>query len=522
MTSEQTVSMLALQRAAQVPDAPAFLEADGGAVSFAAILAEAQALARGLSALGLIKGDTISMQLPNWREAAAINLACAMLGLRLNPITPIYRSAELRMILGDAGSRALFIPHSFRSQDFAQMIGEMRADLPALEHVLTVRHEAGLQGTYEGLVARHRDDPLAEPVAMNASDPKLLLYTSGTTGRAKGAIHTHASIAACLKSSADTWDITDADAVLTASPVTHVTGYLFGLELPFLTGAPALLMERWEPALAIDLIDRFGLTVMLGATPFLAELLDEAEARGSRLPSLRIFPCGGASVSPDLVRRASRVTERCKAFRIYGSTEVPNVTKGFLANGDSDLAAETDGRIVGYEVRLIDAQGNEVPEGSEGEVRARGPGMFAGYSDPGVTADAFDDAGFFKTGDLAVRRGEALTITGRLKDIIIRGGENLSPVEIENALVRHPAIVEAAVVAMPHPRLGEGVAAFLRCVPDAPAPTVAQIADFLNTLGLARQKFPEAIVVIEDFPRTASGKIRKDLLREEIRKETPP
>ncbi len=188
IAATNTVAALAERRAAQTPDAAAFLEADGTTVTFAAILSEAQALARGLAALGLAKGETISMQLPNWREAAAINLAAAMLGLRLNPITPIYRSAELRMILEDAGTRLLFIPHSFRSQPFAQMIAELRPDLPTLEHVLTLRHRGGEGATYEGLLAQHGDGTPIPSVAVEAQDAKLLLYTSGTTGRAKGAI----------------------------------------------------------------------------------------------------------------------------------------------------------------------------------------------------------------------------------------------------------------------------------------------------------------------------------------------
>jgi len=518
MSTAQIVSALASQRAALTPDAAALIEADGSRVTFSAIYAEAQALARGLAGLGLVRGDTISMRLPNWRETCAINLAASMLGLRLNPITPIYRSAELRAILADAGSRLIFIPHQFRSQDFTATLAEIRGQLPALEHVLTVRQGDEPQTSYEALVAAHGSGP--DPtIEVAADDAKLLLYTSGTTGTAKGAIHTHASVHASLASSADYWSIGPSDRVLMASPVTHVTGYLFGLEMPFLTGSPALLMERWQARDAVDLIERERLTVMFGATPFLAELLDEAEARGRRLPSLRLFPCGGASVPPDLIRRAARVTQRCKAFRIFGATEVPMVTKGFVGDAEGDLAAETDGRVVGYEVKAVDAQGLAVPDGAEGELCVRGPGMFARYSSEEETAKAIDGQGFFRTGDLGVMHGDTLTVTGRLKDLIIRGGENLSPVEIENALARHPSVAEAAVVAMPHERLGEGVAAFLRCQPGAPEPTLAEVAAHLESLGLARQKFPEAIVVIEDFPRTASGKVRKDLLRERIKEE---
>jgi acyl-CoA synthetase (AMP-forming)/AMP-acid ligase II len=505
-----TVAELARKRAAKSPNSAAFLEPDGRPVTFGAIFAEATALANGLAALGLETGDTISFQLPNWREASAINLAAALNGLRVNPITPIYRGAELRAILRDSGARVIFIPEVFRSQDFARMLGELRSDLPALEHVLTVRGSGGSAQSYETLRA---DGERAHAAALATVAPqaaKLVLYTSGTTGRAKGAIHTHQSLAVCLATCVARWRLSGRDSVLMASPVTHVTGYLFGLELPFLCGSPALLMERWDPALALDLIERFELTVAFGATPFLKELLDQAEQEARTAPSLRLFPCGGASVPPDLIRRAFAITDHCRACRIYGATEVPMVTTGFIEADESDLAAKTDGRVDGYEVKVVD-----------GELRVRGPGMFAGYTDPGETTQAIDEEGFFRTGDLGVLDGDALTVTGRLKDLIIRGGENLSPVEIENALLGHPAIAEAAVVATPHERLGEGVAAYLCAAPGAEALSVGQIAGFLEALGLARQKFPEKVVYLSDFPRTASGKVRKDLLRERLR-DTPP
>lgn len=514
----RTLAEHARDRARTTPDGVAILGPDGERATFGALFTEAQALARGLRGLGLERGDTISFQLPNWREAAVINLSAALLGLQVNPITPVYRGAELRMILDDCGSRLIFIPQVFRSQNFAEMLDALRPDLPALEHVLTVRGAADEGCSYEWLRATVEASgpdiaPQAEP-----QDAKLVLYTSGTTGKAKGAIHTHASLAACLASSVDYWRMGAEDSVLMASPVTHITGYLFGLELPFVTGAPALLMERWDGGDARALIDRFGLTTMFGATPFLKELLDAAEQAGSRMPSLRLFPCGGASVPPALIRRAFAATERCRACRIYGATEVPMTTKGFIAASERDLAAETDGRVVGYEVKVVGPNARPVKLGDAGELLVRGPGMFVGYTDPAETVRALDEQGFFRTGDLGVMNGAAVVVTGRLKDLIIRGGENLSPVEIENALDRHPAIAESAVVAMPHDRLDEGVAAFLRAAPGAEALSLAEVAQFLEAAGLARQKFPEKVVYVGDFPRTASGKVRKDLLRAELKR----
>jgi len=239
-----------------------------------------------------------------------------------------------------------------------------------------------------------------------------------------------------------------------------------------------------------------------------------------RLPTLRQFACGGAEVPPQLIYRAHELLENCRCFRVFGSTEVPLVTQGFQAVEDARLAAETDGRIYNYDVRIVDAEGADVAPGEEGEILARGPSMFLGYTDWQQTQEAIDGEGYFRTGDLG-RAGEkgSLKISGRKKDIIIRGGENLSAKEIEDVLHRHPAVQEAAVVSMPHPRLGEAVCAYV--IPhDAWARSVVpgEIQDFVRSSGLAPQKTPEHVEFVSELPRTASGKIRKDILRENIRK----
>jgi acyl-CoA synthetase (AMP-forming)/AMP-acid ligase II len=512
-----TIADLALRKAAATPQRVAVREADGSQTTFAALLTEAQAIAAGLPRLGIQAGDTISFQLPNWREAVAINVAAAMLGLRVNPITPIYRGAELRIILADARSKVLFIPEVFRSINYQLMIDDLRAGLPELRHVLSVRGKGEPERSIEWLRAGSRAEPRLAKVDPNSS--KLLLFTSGTTGRAKGVIHSHESMECATMSAVKYWSLEADDVMLMASPVTHITGYAFGLELPFLCDATVLLMERWDAASAVQLIDQVRATASIGATPFLKELIDEAEHHGSRLPSLRLFACGGAAVPPELILRAARVTDRCRAFRVYGATEIPLVTKGFIEANQRNLAAETDGRVVGYDVKIVDALGASMPRGRIGEVRARGPAMLVGYTDPSEFDKSTDEEGFFCTGDLGkLTDDDAIVVTGRLKDIIIRGGENLSPVEIENALERHPAIQEAAVVAMPHPRLGEGVAAFVRAHEGVEVPSLTEIADFLDDIGLARQKFPERVEYVDDFPRTASGKIRKDQLRDALRR----
>jgi acyl-CoA synthetase (AMP-forming)/AMP-acid ligase II len=307
--------------------------------------------------------------------------------------------------------------------------------------------------------------------------------------------------------------------MLMASPVTHITGYAFGLELPFQSEVTVTLMDRWEPLRAIDLIEELNATISIGATPFLKELIEEAARTGRKLPSMRAFACGGASVSPELIHLTAKVTDQCVAFRVYGATEIPLVTKGFINPTFRHFAAETDGEIVDYDVKIADPDGSPLPSGQIGEIRTRGKAMFVDYTDHQEFQRSIDAEGYFCTGDLGlITDRNAVVVTGRLKDIIIRGGENLSPVEIEHALEQHPAVLEAAVVAMPHPRLGEGVAAFIRTHEGGELPSLIEIADFLSQFGLAKQKFPERLEYIDDFPRTASGKVRKDRLRDALRR----
>jgi acyl-CoA synthetase (AMP-forming)/AMP-acid ligase II len=512
----RTIATLAWEKAKNQASDIAFHDGESE-ISYAAITHEAEALAAGMRSLGVQAGETISFQLPNWREAIAVNLAAAMLGLRVNPITPIYRGAELRFILRDAQATCLFIPQIFRSIHYGRMIDDLRPELPDLRHVIKVRGEDADEGSYKWLLAQGRKHLPFQGSNVDPGSAKLLLYTSGTTGRPKGVIHTHESIDVGTMSAVNVWNFVEGDVMLMPSPVTHITGYAFGLELPFQSAARVVLMERWDAACAVRHIEDYMVTASIAATPFLKELVDEAERAGRKLPSLRMFACGGAAVPPALILRTARVTARCNAFRVYGATEIPLVTKGFWAPAERSLASETDGRVIGYEVRITGADGSQLAKGRVGEVRVRGPAMLAGYTDPAETAKAIDEDGFFKTGDLAMLTDdEAIIVTGRLKDIIIRGGENISPAEIEAALERHPAIQEAAVVAMPHPRLGEGVATFIRTVAGAEMPSLMEITEFLDNAGLARQKFPERLEYVDDFPRTASGKIRKDQLRAAI------
>ncbi|WP_156680933.1 AMP-binding protein [Sphingomonas profundi] len=509
---DETIATRARAWAERAPDAPVFL-GDPAAPTYASLLGDAEALAVSFGDLGLETGDVVSFQTPNWYEAAVINLACALAGLVVNPIVIIYRDAEVRHMMADSRSRLLFVAETFRGTDFAAMAERLRPDLPDMDHLATVRGTRGGLG-YEELVAAGRGRTLAAP-RVDPDAVKMLLYTSGTTGKPKGVLHSHNTLARAVQPGMRHWGVQPGDAILMPSPVTHISGYSNGLELPFLIGTRTVLMESWNADEALDLIVRHDVVGTVAATPFLQELALKAHAAGTDLPSLRYFACGGAAVPPEVVRSANAALAQAPAFRVYGSSEVPLVTLGWPADGE--LAATTDGEIVDYDVRFLDDAGNDVAAGEEGEIVARGPAMFMGYASEAQTREALTDDGYFRTGDLGRLTPErALLITGRKKDLIIRGGENISAKEIEDVLHLHPAIAEAAVVSMPHDRLGEGICAFLIVRGETP-PDFAAVGAFVGQHGLAKQKRPERIEIVADFPRTASGKVRKDQLRLQIK-----
>ncbi|MFK7977462.1 MAG: AMP-binding protein [Halioglobus sp.] len=514
----KTIAQGAWEKARLQPDDVAiFLEGEDS-ITYGAIAEEARRLAAGLRKLGLKQGDVISFQLPNWRESVAVDIAASALGLINNPIIPIYRDRELRFILKDARTRLIYIPEQVRSLEFPGMIESLRPELPDLEFVVTVRAQQAHENTlrYEELV---QSDPIDidELPVVDPNSIKAILYTSGTTGSPKAVLHSHNTLARVIQNSLDFWEMDASDVMLMPSPVTHVTGYGSGMVLPFVTPVKSALMPRWDADAAVAFIGEVGATASVGATPFLVELVAAAKRHGTGLPSMRLFACGGAAVPPQVIDDAWDTLDNCKAFRVYGSTEAPIITLGFVAADQQTLAGTTDGMIYAYDVKILDEEGNELGVGEDGEIAARGAGMMLGYADPVQNAEAHDADGFFLTGDIGQRtQDNAILITDRKKDIIIRGGENISAKEVEDVLHDHPGVQEAAVVAMPHERLGEGVCAFIIPSAQGEALDLAEIAAFADKALLAKQKIPEHIEIVDDLPRTASGKVRKDVLRKDI------
>ncbi len=514
-----TLAAAAAEKARLQPETTAIYLEDGADLTFGAVYDDARHLAAALHDLGLSPGDVVSFQLPNWREAVAIDIAASLLGLVVNPIIPIYRDREVSFILADTGARVLFIPEQYRGFNFADMIDGLRADLPALEHVVLVRGGEPREGTldYTSLLVG-ADPATVEPASVDPDSDKIVMYTSGTTGRAKAVRHSHNTLTRALDNELEAWALGEGDVMLMPSPVTHITGFVNGIEMPFLSEAKTAFMERWDADLAIELIQRWHATACISATPFLQELVQRADEQGLGLPTLRFFACGGASVPPELIRRTHRVLDKCRAFRVYGSTEVPLVSVGFLRPEEEDLAAQTDGRCFNYDVRILDDDGAILPQGADGEIVVAGPAMMLGYGDPAQTREAMTDDGYFRTGDIGHLTPEgAIVITDRKKDIIIRGGENLSAREIEEVLYAHPAIADIAAVAMPHERLGEGVCACIVLTGGSEALTLEVLKPFLVECKLAKQKWPERLQFFDELPKTASGKVRKDVLRAAVR-----
>jgi cyclohexanecarboxylate-CoA ligase len=457
----------------------------------------------------------VSWQLPNWQEAFLLHQATLRIGGVSNPIIPIYRRREVAYILGEAGSRVVVVPDVFRGFRHAEMVDQLRPSLPHLEHVVVVRPERpGPALTFDDLCQDEGRRPAA--VDRTPDDPMLLLFTSGTTARPKGVVHTHNTLDYENRSIIEVYRLTSGDVVFMPSPVSHITGLLYGLQLPPMLATTVVFQDVWEPTEALRLIAAHRCAFTVAATPFLHGLTYHAELDRFDVSSLRVFACGGADVPPGLIADA-RARLHCTASRVYGSTEFPTLSTTGAAD-PAEKGAYTDGRAIGAaQFRIVDADERPVPAGEVGELVVAGPELFLGYRATADDEGAFAADGWFRTGDLAVVDADGyLTIRGRKKDIVLRGGENISVTEVEDLLYEHPAVVEIAIVAMPDPVMVERACAFVVPAPGT-ALDLAGLADFLDAKGVAKQKIPERLELVPELPRTQSGKIQKFRLRELIR-----
>ena len=456
-------------------------------------------------------GSVVSFMLPNWHEAAVIYLAATLAGMVVNPILPSLRDRDVRFILEDVETAMIFVPHRFGGHDYAAMLERVTAAMNHPPQVVVLRGEAGSHTPYPALLGLRLPGP--DPAKLPALDPdavRMVLYTSGTTGRPKGVLHSHNSIHALICQIRDHWTIAPGDTFLVPSPIAHIGGSIYAFECPLLLGTTAVLMDRWDPSAAVSLMNGERCTHMAGATPFLQQLLSAAERAGTRLPDLKVFICGGASVSPSLIRRAAEYFDRAVVTRVYGCTEVPVATIGAPRRDESGWAAGTDGRAGIAEIKLV---AHEAAPVGDGEICVRGPQMLLGYRHPEDDVDSFDAAGFFRTGDLGRWVDDQyLVVTGRAKDVIIRNGENISAKEVEDLLADHPGIAEIAVVGLPDERTGERACAVI--VPAGAArPDVASLLALLESKGVAKFKVPEQVVIWDALPKNDAGKILKHQIR---------
>jgi cyclohexanecarboxylate-CoA ligase len=451
--------------------------------------------------LGVRPGDIVVWQLPNWWEAVAFCWAIWRCGAIASPVTPTLGVREVTFVLRQTGAKVAAVPARFRDIDYVALM-----------------NVAGFAGELivmrDGSHSSWNDDPVP-PVDVAADAPALVLWTSGTTADPKGVIHTHQSLRVEADTIAAAHRTTPGERLLLPMPITHVAGLTYGVLLPVTSGVTAVLMDKWEAPAGLDLLARERINVMISTPVFMRTMIDHYRFEATDTRSLRLFSLGGAGVAPAMVREGAERFD-CWCKRTYGSTEYPTLTTGRLGD-DAERDANTDGVLIGEgELRIVDPRtGTDLPHGSAGELLARGPEMFAGYLDETLDADAFVDGGWFRTGDLAVFDGEYLTIVDRLKDIIIRGGENISAQEVESLLVTHSAIAEAACVSEPDAVMGERVCAFVILREDTTV-TLEDVRAHLAAAGLARFKLPERLVVRDALPRTASGKVRKSTLRAEL------
>ena len=459
-------------------------------------------VAAGLRQLNVLPGTVVAMQLPNWWEAVVLSWAAWRCGAILAPITPTLRAREVGFILRQSGARMAIVPQEFRGTDYPALVRSTGFTGAVLE----VRGGHSLPAA----------DPAIRDHAATVDDRAVILWTSGTTSEPKGVVHTHQSLRAEADTIAAAHEMRAGEPLLLPMPVTHVAGLTYGVLLPVTSGITAVLMDTWEPGRALELLERERIAVMISTPVFMRTMIDHPRFADTDASTLRLFSLGGAGVAPAMVREGAR-DFGCWCKRTYGSTEYPTLTTGLLGD-DPERDATTDGRLIaGSELRIADPRtGVDIAPGELGELLVRGPEMFVGYLDPELDADAFADGGWFRTGDLARYDGTYLTIVDRLKDVIIRGGENVSAQEVEALLVTHPSVTEAACVAAPDPVMGEEVCAFVIAAEDA-VPALDELRAHLLEHGLARFKLPSRLEVRTELPRTASGKVQKTPLRDEIR-----
>jgi cyclohexanecarboxylate-CoA ligase len=444
-----------------------------------------------------------------------LHYACSRIGAIVNPLIPIYREREVRFMVSLARSKVIVVPRTFRGYDHPAMIERLRPDWPDLEHVLVVG-----DASWDDFVATPREQyPDAADLAALRPDPNdvtLLIFTSGTTGEPKGVMHTHNTMVAALDPLPERLGISSDGVIHMASTLAHLTGFLYGARLPVQLGATGVLQDVWDASRFVELVEQHGITYTSAATPFLHDLVNAPNLAEHDMTSLRRFCCMGAPIPRAIVREARAKLPGLVVLGGWGQTENALVTLGIPGDPDEKLI-DTDGfPWPGMQIRVVDDDGAEVPPGTTGRLQVKGPFLFVGYAERlELSRESFDED-WFDTGDRAsIDEDGYLTIAGRTKDVIIRGGENIPVAYVEDVLHEHPDVMAVAVVGVPDPRLQERACACLVLRPGASL-TMDDLQRFFSEKGVAKPYWPERIQLYDELPRTASGKIQKFVLRDQL------
>ena len=470
--------------------------------------------AAALRRLDVGPGDVISVQLPNWWEFAVIALAAFRVGAVVNPLMPIFREHELGYMLGFAETKLLIVPKSFRGFDHEAMAQALRPKLPKLQHVLVVDGEGATSFDQVLLSGSERlgPPPAGEIGALAADQMAVLMFTSGTTGSPKGVMHCLNTLLACNIALAGRFDLDAGDTMLVCSPLGHMTGFAAGMLLGLKIGASVIFQDVWEPKRGIAIMANEGVTYSAGAATFLADMCEAVAAGAAKPARLRKFLCAGAPIPPALIDRVYRELD-LKVCSLWGMTESLSST---LTEPERALekSSKTDGRpLAGVAVKVLRMDGSLAPVGEKGLLKVRGAQMCLGYYKR-EDMEPFDAEGWFDTGDMAYMDDEGyIRIDGRIKDIIIRGGENVPVFDIENLLFKHPAVLSAAIVGYPDPRLGERACAFVVLRPGQTL-DLAGVQALMTEHKVAKQYWPERVEIVTDLPKTPAGKVQKYQLRE--------
>ncbi|WP_258107287.1 medium-chain fatty-acid--CoA ligase [Escherichia coli] len=504
------------QTARAMPDKIAVVDNHGASYTYSALDHAASCLANWMLAKGIESGDRIAFQLPGWCEFTVIYLACLKIGAVSVPLLPSWREAELVWVLNKCQAKMFFAPTLFKQTRPVDLILPLQNQLPQLQQIVGVDKLAPATSSLSLSQIIADNTPLTTAITTHGDELAAVLFTSGTEGLPKGVMLTHNNILASERAYCARLNLTWQDVFMMPAPLGHATGFLHGVTAPFLIGARSVLLDIFTPDACLALLEQQRCTCMLGATPFVYDLLNLLEKQPADLSALRFFLCGGTTIPKKVARECQQ--RGIKLLSVYGSTES---SPHAVVNLDDPLSRfmHTDGyAAAGVEIKVVDDARKTLPPGCEGEEASRGPNVFMGYFDePELTARALDEEGWYYSGDLC-RMDEAgyIKITGRKKDIIVRGGENISSREVEDILLQHPKIHDACVVAMPDERLGERSCAYVVLKAPHHSLSLEEVVTFFSRKRVAKYKYPEHIVVIEKLPRTASGKIQKFLLRKDI------